>query len=59
MSDISTLRIGTRGSPLALQQTGTVVACLRETHEDLAPTRAVETIVIKTTGDRVKGELLT
>ena len=59
MPDSSTLRIGTRGSPLALKQTGTVIACLRDTHEDLAENRAIETIVIKTTGDRIKGEILT
>ena len=58
MSGQSALRIGTRGSPLALTQTGTVVSRLTELHPRLGEPRATETVVITTTGDRVKTELL-
>ena len=58
MSAHSALRIGTRGSPLALAQTGQVIARLTELHPRLGEPRAVETIVISTTGDRVRHELL-
>ena len=44
-----TLRLGTRGSPLALKQTEEVIALLRNTRPDLV----VEVVTIKTTGDRV------
>ncbi|MDA0239380.1 MAG: hydroxymethylbilane synthase [Proteobacteria bacterium] len=59
MTESTPLRIGTRGSKLALAQTNMVIARLREAHEELTERRAVELIVIKTTGDRVSGELLT
>ncbi len=49
----SLLRIGTRGSPLALAQAHEVQARLRAAHPDLAPEGAIEIIVIKTTGDMV------
>ena len=42
------LRIGTRGSKLALAQSRWVQACLQEHHPDLT----IEMVVIKTTGDR-------
>lgn len=58
MSAHSALRIGTRGSPLALVQTGHVAARLTELHPRLGEPRAVETIVVSTTGDRVRHELL-
>ncbi|HET6519752.1 MAG TPA: hydroxymethylbilane synthase [Geminicoccaceae bacterium] len=48
------LRIGTRGSPLALAQTERVKAALRAAHPALAPEGALETVVIRTTGDRVR-----
>jgi hydroxymethylbilane synthase len=44
---IRTLRIGTRGSALALRQTRAVVAALRAAHPDLG----VETLEIRTSGD--------
>ncbi len=47
------IRIGTRGSPLALAQAHGVRALLAAAHENLAFDGAVETIVIKTTGDRL------
>ena len=43
-----TLRIGTRGSKLALAQSRWVQACLRQRHPDVA----IKLVVIKTTGDR-------
>ncbi len=58
MSAHSALRIGTRGSPLALAQTGQVIARLTELHPRLGEPRAVETVVVSTTGDRVRHELL-
>ncbi|MGH7003642.1 MAG: hydroxymethylbilane synthase, partial [Alphaproteobacteria bacterium] len=45
------LRIGTRGSALALAQVHLAVARLCEAHRDLP---APETVVIKTMGDRVQ-----
>ena len=44
------VRIGTRGSPLALVQSRWVEAQLRSLHPDLA----TELIIIKTTGDKLK-----
>ena len=46
-------RIGTRGSPLALAQTGLVASRLKAAHPALAGAGAPETVVIKTTGDKV------
>ncbi len=48
----STLRIGTRGSPLALAQTAETRARLAAAHPELGPSGAIETVVIRTTGDR-------
>jgi hydroxymethylbilane synthase len=48
------LRIGTRGSPLALAQTAEVRRRLAAVDPTLAETGAVESIVIKTTGDRIR-----
>jgi hydroxymethylbilane synthase len=48
------LRIGTRGSPLALAQTDEVRLRLVAVHPALAEAGAVETVVIKTTGDRIR-----
>ncbi len=45
-----TLRIGTRGSPLALAQTRWVEAQLRAQHPGLA----TDVVIIKTTGDKLK-----
>lgn len=49
----SLLRIGTRGSPLALAQAHMVRGLLIAVHDDLAEDGAVQVVVIKTTGDRV------
>ena len=41
------LKIGTRGSPLALKQTEMVEAALKKAH----PALAVERVIIRTSGD--------
>ena len=48
------LKIGTRGSPLALAQAHEVAERLAAAHGDLASPGAIETVVIRTTGDRVQ-----
>ena len=53
MSQTSPLRIGTRGSPLALAQAHEVQARLAAAHPDLVQPGAIEIVVIKTTGDMV------
>ena len=53
MTSTPVLRIGTRGSPLALAQTEEVRAGLVAAHPELAAPGAVEVVVIKTTGDMV------
>jgi len=52
------LRIGTRGSPMALYQAGLVRDRLREAHPELAAEGALELVPIRTTGDRVQTRLL-
>ena len=52
------LRIGTRGSPMALIQTGSVRDRLVSAHPDLAAAGAVEIVTIRTTGDRVQDRRL-
>lgn len=52
------LRIGTRGSPMALRQTTLVRDRLVAAHPDLAAPGAVEIITIRTTGDRVQDRVL-
>ena len=56
MNDDSKIRIGTRGSPLALIQAETVRAALAAAHPSLAERLAIE--VIATTGDRVRDRAL-
>ncbi|MDR3518904.1 MAG: hydroxymethylbilane synthase [Azospirillaceae bacterium] len=48
------LRIGTRGSPLALAQAHQTRDRLAAAHAELAPPGAIEVIVIRTTGDRIQ-----
>jgi len=48
------LRIGTRGSPMALYQAGLVRDRLCAAHPSLAAEGAVEVVAIRTTGDRVQ-----
>ncbi|MFQ6017626.1 MAG: hydroxymethylbilane synthase, partial [Kiloniellaceae bacterium] len=52
------LRLGTRGSPLALAQTREVRARLAAASPELVPQGAVEIVVIKTTGDKVQNRPL-
>ena len=47
------LRIGTRGSKLALRQAAELCERLRAAHPELAARGALETITIRTTGDQV------
>jgi len=58
MADANVLRIGTRGSPLALTQTRMVQSRLVAAHRRLAEPHAVEIVAIKTTGDRVQDVVL-
>jgi hydroxymethylbilane synthase len=48
------LRLGTRGSKLALTQTGLVRDALAAAHPALAASGAVEVVVIRTTGDAIQ-----
>ncbi len=52
------LRIGSRGSPMALRQTGVVRERLLAAHPDFAADGAVEIVAIRTTGDRVQDRRL-
>src|SRR5260221_1906640 len=48
------LRIGTRGSPMALVQARIVRDRLATAHAELAAPGALEIVVVRTTGDRVQ-----
>ncbi|XP_040377312.1 porphobilinogen deaminase, chloroplastic [Oryza brachyantha] len=50
---VSLIRIGTRGSPLALAQAHETRDKLKAAHSELAEEGAVEIIIIKTTGDMI------
>jgi hydroxymethylbilane synthase len=52
------LRLGTRGSPLALAQAEETRGRLAAAHPELAVEGAVEIVVIKTTGDRIQDRAL-
>jgi hydroxymethylbilane synthase len=52
------LRIGTRGSPMALRQAALVRDRLVAANPELAAAGAIEVIIIRTTGDRVQDRLL-
>ena len=52
------LRIGTRGSPLALAQARETRDRLAAAHADLAEPGAIETVVIRSTGDQVQDRTL-
>jgi hydroxymethylbilane synthase len=47
------IRLGTRGSPLARAQTELVCRALAAAHPELAAPGALETVAIRTTGDRI------
>ena len=53
------VRIGTRGSPLALWQANEVRRRLGKAHADLAAEDAVEIVTIHTSGDRLQQGALT
>ena len=52
------LKIGTRGSPLALAQANETAERLAAAHPELAEPGALETVVIRTTGDAVQNRPL-
>lgn len=54
MMDRPLLRIGTRGSALALAQSREVAAALRGAHAELAAPGAIETVTIRTSGDKAQ-----
>ena len=58
MAQSARLRIGTRGSPLALAQAHEVRRRLAGLFDELAPDDAIEIVVIKTTGDRIQDRTL-
>ena len=58
MAETPRLRLGTRGSPLALAQANEVRARLAAAHPELSEEAAVEIVVIKTTGDTVQDRTL-
>ena len=58
MAETPRLRLGTRGSPLALAQAREVRARLAAAHAELEPEAAVEIVVITTTGDTVQDRRL-
>ena len=54
MTQSNPIRIGTRGSPMALVQARIVRDLLAAAHPDLAVPGALDIVVIRTTGDRVQ-----
>ena len=58
MTRSAPLRIGTRGSPLALAQAHETRERLAAAHPELAGAGAIEILVIKTTGDRIQDRTL-
>ncbi len=58
MSQNSQIRLGTRGSPLALAQAHEVRDRLRAAHPDLSDEGAIEIVVITTTGDKIQDRTL-
>ncbi len=57
-SSLRPLRLGTRGSPLALKQAAETRERLIAAHPALAAPGAIETVVIRTTGDQVQDRAL-
>jgi hydroxymethylbilane synthase len=58
MTQPKPLRIGTRGSPMALVQAETVRDRLAAAHPELAVPGALEIVVIRTTGDKIQDRTL-
>ncbi|KAK8475109.1 hypothetical protein V6N13_102579 [Hibiscus sabdariffa] len=57
-TEVAVLRIGTRGSPLALAQAHETRDKLMASHPELAEEGAIEIVVIKTTGDKILSQPL-
>ncbi|KAK8561447.1 hypothetical protein V6N13_149372 [Hibiscus sabdariffa] len=57
-TEVALLRIGTRGSPLALAQAHETRGKLMASHPELAVEGAIEIVVIKTTGDKILSQPL-
>ncbi|XXG68963.1 hypothetical protein AAC387_Pa06g1940 [Persea americana] len=55
---VSLIKIGTRGSPLALAQAYETRDKLMATHTELAEDGAIEIVIIKTTGDKILNQPL-
>ncbi|KAF3322503.1 porphobilinogen deaminase [Carex littledalei] len=55
---VALVRIGTRGSPLALAQAYETREKLKAAHSELAEEGAIEIIIIKTTGDKILNQPL-
>jgi hydroxymethylbilane synthase len=58
MAENARIRLGTRGSPLALAQADEVRSRLIAAHSELAAEDAIEIVVIATTGDRIQDRTL-
>ncbi|WP_343564583.1 hydroxymethylbilane synthase [Kiloniella sp. b19] len=58
MADTPLLRLGTRGSPLALAQAYETRRLLAEAHPELSGEGAIEVVVIQTTGDMIQDRAL-
>ncbi|XWS39590.1 hypothetical protein CRYUN_Cryun18bG0068200 [Craigia yunnanensis] len=57
-TEVALLRIGTRGSPLALAQAHETRDKLMSSHPELAEEGAIKIVVIKTTGDKILSQPL-
>jgi len=57
-TEVKTMRIGTRGSPLALAQAYMTRDTLKELFPELREDGALEIVIIKTTGDKILGQPL-
>lgn len=57
-TNIAVVRIGTRGSPLALAQAYETRDKLKAAHPELAEEGALEIVIIKTTGDKILNQPL-
>ncbi|XP_022726010.1 porphobilinogen deaminase, chloroplastic-like isoform X1 [Durio zibethinus] len=57
-TEVALLRIGTRGSPLALAQAHETRDKLMASHPELAEEGAIKIVVIKTTGDKILSQPL-
>ncbi|KAJ7961781.1 Porphobilinogen deaminase chloroplastic [Quillaja saponaria] len=55
---VALIRIGTRGSPLALAQAYETREKLMATHSELAEEGAIQIVIIKTTGDKILSQPL-